>query len=259
MAVTRYGSCMRHAMLGSAAVLVVLGACGSSSDGGVSPTGSDAGTVTDASSVSDAAAPPFDAAFQDTAAGDAGPDPCNEVIDFETVPGAAPADGLPIDTQYRAQYHVSFRLEAGPTPILAKVGNPATAFYNDQPNLGDTPAPGQKNGMFFLTDDGVIGDPPSPLVITYEQAVSAAYGEILDIDGSEEWTIDARDVSGAVIDTVVLTAGKPGTGDAIATPFSFHHAADDIRSLRLRYTGTSSPVGLAFDNFSPACSAPVVK
>ncbi len=87
--------------------------------------------------------------------------------------------------------------------------------------------------------------------------VSGAYGEILDIDGAEEWTIDARDAKDVILESVVLTAGKPGTGDAIATPFSFKRNAADIRSLRIRYTGASGAVGLAFDNFSPACSAPV--
>lgn len=252
---------MRIGMFGSVAVSAVLAAvvaCGSSSDGSSPAIDGDAGIASDAASRPDVAAQsPFDAAFQEAA--DGGPDPCSELIDFETVPGAAPADGLAIDAQYRAQFHVSFRLEAGPTPILAKVGNPATAFNNDEPNVGDTPAPGQKNGMFFLTDDGVVGDPPSPLVIAYEQAVSAAYGEILDIDGAEEWTIDARDAKDTILESVVLTAGKAGTGDAIATPFSFHRTAADIRSLRIRYTGASGAVGLAFDNFSPACSAPVVK
>ena len=254
---------MRIELVGGAAVLFALAsfaACGSSSESAPSADG-DAGVGRDASAMDTSAQQPFDAAFQDTGTPDGASDPCSELIDFETVPGAAPApaDGLAIDMQYRALHHVSFGLEAGPAPILAKVGNPATAFNNDEPGVGDTPAPGQKNGMFFLTDDGVVGDPPSPLVITYEQAVSGAYGEILDIDGAEEWTIDARDAKDVILESVVLTAGKPGTGDAIATPVSFKRNAADIRSLRIRYTGASGAVGLAFDNFSPACSAPVVK
>lgn len=257
---------MRRALVALGAVLALcMGgvgvACGSS-DSGAPPTdtSADAGASGDAASDAGTGAPPFDAAFQDVGS-QADANPC-ALIDFETVPGATVADGLAIDTQYRAQYHVSFRLsgaDAAP-PILAQVGNPPTAFYNDQPNLGDTPAPGQHDGMFFLTDDGVIQDPPAPLVITYEEPVGAAYGEVLDIDGNEEWTVEARDANGNVLDSVVLTAGKPGTGDAIATPFSFQHATADIHSLRIRYTGEMGvAVGLAFDNFSPACSTPIVK
>jgi hypothetical protein len=114
--------------------------------------------------------------------------------------------------------------------------------------------------MFFLTDDGVISGPPAPLIITYASPVDAAYGQIIDIDGQEGWTVDARDAKDVVLTSVVLNAGDPGTGDGVATPFSFKRATADIYSIRLRYTGASvGAVGLAFDNFSPACATPVLK
>lgn len=193
---------------------------------------------------------------------------CAGLIDFETIPGGAPMDGLTIDTQFKALYGVSFgfdkdgdgKPDPGASPVLAKVGDPETAFSYDAKGVGDTAAPGQDIGSYFLTDDGVVGPPPSPLIISYTTPVAAAYGQIIDIDGMEGWTIETRDASDKVLDAVVLNAGDPGTGDGIATPFSFKHASADIASLRLRYTGMAvSAVGLAFDNFSPTTDALIPK
>jgi hypothetical protein len=163
---------------------------------------------------------------------------CSTVVDFETIPGGAPADGLSINTQLQVTNGVSFGLDKdldgkpdpGASPVLAQVGDPATAFQYDQGGVGDTAAPGQKLGMFFLTDDGVISGPPAPLIITYASPVDAAYGQIIDIDGQEGWTLDARDAKDVVLDSVALNTGASVGG-----------------------------VGLAFDNFSPACDTPALK
>ena len=185
-----------------------------------------------------------------------------DVIDFETIPGDVPSEGLAITTQFQASYGVTFALESGGTPMLAQVGAPATAFMGPPSDSGhDTPAADQGVGQFFLTDDQSVGGPPSALIIGYDTPVSAASGVIIDIDGDstgqpvsgdEAWTIQARDDMDAVLDTVVLTAGDPGTGDGLAVPWSFNLGSDTIYSIRLSYTGTkTSAVGLAFDNFSP--------
>ncbi len=195
-------------------------------------------------------------------------DPCTQLIDFETVPGSAPGDGKAIGAEFQDLYGVSFGLDKdddgkpdpGALPVMAKVGNPATAFVHDKTGVGDEGEPGQKIGSYFLTDDGVVAGPPAPLVISYTTAVADAYGQIIDIDGSEGWTIESRAANGMVLGSVVIKAGDAGTGDGIATPFSFHHPSADIRSIRLRYTGAASGgVGLAFDNFSPACDMPTIK
>lgn len=225
-------------------------ACGSSTDAAETPDGGGGaqGPAPEAGSTStfggDGAA----------TMGDAGDSPCTSLIDFETIPGATPSEGLPINTQFRAAFGVTFALENGNSPVLAKVGDPATAFSNDTLGVGDTAAPGQDIGSFFLTDDGMISGPPSALIITYQAPVAAAYAQIVDIDGEEAWVVEARDGSGAVIDSVKLAAGDPGTGDGIASPVSFKHAVADISSIRLRYTGSGASVGLAFDNFSPVCA-----
>jgi len=73
------------------------------------------------------------------------------VIDFESIPGSTPSDGMSISTQFQATHGVIFSLEGGGSPVLAKVGSPLTAFLGY--NLQDAqPAPGTNVGDFFLTD-----------------------------------------------------------------------------------------------------------
>lgn len=266
-----------------ASVILAAAACGSStSAGGAGTGGAGAGSSTSSSGAGGAGGNGFTLG---TGGGGGSSGACNPacaagldcvngacvgIIDFETLPGGAPLDGLAIDTQFKASYGVTFGLDKdldgkpdpGVSPVLAKVGDPATAYSYDTGGVGDTAAPGQPDiGMFFLTDDGVIGPPPSPLIITYSSPVAAAYGQILDVDGPEGWTVESRDANDAVLDSIVMKAGDPNTGDGVVTPFSFKHATADIHSLRLRYTGdpTDMSVGLAFDNFSPSSDVPPPK
>jgi hypothetical protein len=170
-------------------------------------------------------------------------------IDFETIPGGTPLDGLSISTQFLASNGVSFSLENGGSPVLAQVGAPRTAFEGFD-LLPDQPAPGTNAGQFFLTDDGVVGAPPSPLLIDYSSPVSAASGIILDIDGTEEWTIEALDSTGGLLSSLIL--GPNNTLDGSATVWSFDLGSAAIERIRFQYTGAQNVVGLAFDNFSPS-------
>ena len=200
-----------------------------------------------------------------------------QTIDFETLPGgAATADQQQISTEYQANFGVSFmlvdRTSGAPIglPRIAKVGAPQTAFASCYG--ADRPLPGQGIGDSFLTDDnsiGVAGD----LLITYVSPVSAASGVVLDVDcrspnGSlpcEQWTIEALDGAGAVLETAVIDgllgpstgpcSDPNGAGDALAFGWSFSRASADIAQVRIRYTGAASNVGLGFDLFSPAQGA----
>lgn len=172
-----------------------------------------------------------------------------QFIDFETIPGGGPSDGLAINTQFQASLGVTFSLEGGGSPVLARVGSPRTAFQGFGLD-DDQPAPGEDVGEYFLTDDGVVAGPPTPLLIRYSTPIAAASGVIIDIDGSEGFTIQARDALDAVIDSVVLTTSTPHTGNGLATPWAFDHMTADIFSIRVAYSGTQTGgVGLAFDNF----------
>jgi hypothetical protein len=176
-----------------------------------------------------------------------------QVIDFETLPnGSLPTDGMAISNQFLATFGVSFAFTNGNFPHIAKAGVPLSAFYS--PYGDDTLSPGQNCGNFFLTDNGTVGTPPPPLIISYSTPVSAATGVILDIDGPEAWDIQARNGL-AILATIHLSTNSPNGSNACAAPWSFQRASNDITSIWIIYTGTRlNRVGLAFDNFSPANS-----
>lgn len=100
------------------------------------------------------------------------------LIDFESLPGTTPSEGLQISTQYQVAYGITFSLEGGGHPVLAKVGGTSTAF--DSAFGPDTTAPGQDVGTYFLTDDGVLSGLQSPaLIVNYDTPTAAASGVIL--------------------------------------------------------------------------------
>ncbi len=170
-----------------------------------------------------------------------------QVIDFETFPdGTIPSDGQVISDQYEAVFGITFSLEDGTSPVIAKAGPPQTAFAG----FGgpDMPRPDINAGQMFLTDDGNVGAPPSPLIIDYSSPVSQASGIIIDIDFSEQWTIEAYDAKDVLITSIALGAIGNGTG----SPWIFTLPEPIIHRIRIRFTGSGGSIGLAFDNFSPA-------
>ena len=171
-------------------------------------------------------------------------------IDFETIPGGTPIEGLHISNQFQATHGVTFSLLGGGSPVLAKVGAPQTAFQGYELNP-DQPAPGTNAGSFFLTDDGVVAGPPAPLLVDYTAPVSAASGILLDIDGTEQWTLTAFDASMISLATLVLPPNN--VIDGSATFWSFNLGSPVITRIEFQYTGiVTTAVGLAFDNFSPS-------
>ncbi|MFK7888474.1 MAG: thrombospondin type 3 repeat-containing protein [Gammaproteobacteria bacterium] len=178
---------------------------------------------------------------------------CAQDIDFESIAGEPSVDGLSISNQFADTLGVVFSLANGNSPVLAQVGLPQTAFQGFGLQA-DQPAPGTNAGQFFLTDDGIVGAPPSTLIIDYLAPVAAASGIILDIDGTEEWTIEALDGDGNVLTTVVL---EPNNNlDGSATLWTFDEGLPVIAQITIAYSGTQTIVGLAFDNFSPSSIPP---
>lgn len=180
-------------------------------------------------------------------------------IDFETVPGGAPAELLPIGDQYLATEGISFSLEGGGLPVLAQVGSPAIAFQGPPGStVNDTPAPGALLGNFFLTDDGTVENTPPPLRITFALEQANVAGVLIDVDTSplgyvESFLIEARDAADQVLDTLEIIAGLGDTGDGVATAWGFNRAANDIASILITYTGPPDIwVGWALDNLLTA-------
>ena len=178
------------------------------------------------------------------------------LIDFETIPGASPVEGMPITNQWAAAYATTFSQEGGDPPLLAQVGSPQVAFRGPPGNTTeDTPAPGQDIGNFFLADNPT-GPAPLTLLLSFGVPMAQVAGELIDVDvsalyGPEAFTIEARGDHDQVLESIDVVGGQPGTGDGIATPWSFSHIAADIFSVRIAYSGEKPVnVGVGFDNFS---------
>jgi hypothetical protein len=184
-------------------------------------------------------------------------------IDFENLPNGQPMTELTeISNQWVSTHLIDFRLENGRPPRIAKRDNPdLLAFFNNEASQTSTnrPVPNQNVGDFYLT--GFNGkttgtNKPSPLVVSFLEPVSAASGVILDVDGTDIFTVEARDTDGNVLATNIVTASSANAGNASAAPWAFSRDMADIYSVRIEYTGPNASVGYAFDNFAIAEQAP---
>lgn len=176
----------------------------------------------------------------------------DDVITFEAIPGNRfPSDGMEVSTQFLPTHGVRFYLEGGGFPRIAEVGAPATAFSGPPQDLGkDNPVDVDRVGSYFLTDDRSVGGGTSrALIIKYRSPTYAAKGDVLDLDFDEKLVIQPRDASGDVLDTIVVAAGDPHTGDGVATPWAFERADSDVHSVRLQVTRREpGGLGFGFDN-----------
>lgn len=188
-----------------------------------------------------------------------------EIIDFETLPNGDPmTEDMLIHDQY-AEWGVLFELigvDPSVGPRVGKVGPPRTSYTGvsrSEPGCGvnsstssDMPAAGQEVGCFFLTDDNIHNNSYYGLRVTYLSPVLRAYGELMDIDYTEIWTIRALDAAGGEIASTVIRDNDPGTGNGISTPWEFD-VTTPIHAIELiPDTVNSHAFGLAFDNFSPS-------
>lgn len=181
------------------------------------------------------------------------------VIDFETIPGVAPAEGMSISNQFDAFFGVSFRRADGTFPLLAQRGSPVTGFV--YPNNSSPPTGDDLNvldnlytriGYYFLTLDGRTDDPASRLIMDFAVPMAQVSGAILDIDLNEQWFVRAYNQAGTLLEEQVLSSPDlvPGAigGDGRSTPWQFNHGAADI--MQVQFIQTNSNGGVGFDLFS---------
>ena len=185
------------------------------------------------------------------------------LIDFETIPGASPVEGLPISNQFRASLGIGFRLADGTYPVLAQRGAAPPlgfVFPNSDPSSGDNLDPSDPLytglGQFFLTiTNQQLNLPGSTLIMDLDNPVSQAGGYLLDIDNAEQWIITAYDGEGAAVDQIALSSSDPNAGDGRSTRWQFTRPSADIRQIR--FAETSDVGGGGFDLFSfTACRTP---
>ena len=190
----------------------------------------------------------------------------SQTIDFED---ESYSEGDKVAEQYweqdcGVQFYIGSE-ESGKRPVIAEVGGVSYSAFQgpnrSEPNCNvattmvDMPATNQGVGCKFLTDDGQVRPNPEPLIIVYRNAATKASGELLDIDGQEEWTITAYNGTSQVGTPIILKADPtdPTTGDGIATYWEFSSVSMAFNRIEIQFTGNGNSVGLAFDNFS-ACS-----
>jgi hypothetical protein len=180
------------------------------------------------------------------------------MIDFESIPGGVPTDGLSISNQFLEKTGVSFRLAKGTSPVLITSGAAGSAAFVGHGGAPDTLAPGQPDiGNFFLHDDNSTDTLPSDLIIEFRDPVAYFSGMILDVDDRggpgtayEEFRIIARNAAGLSLEQIVISAKDVIVdSDAKAEFFAFNYDESLIHDVVISYTGTVSYPGFGFDNF----------
>ena len=184
------------------------------------------------------------------------------VIDFETLPGGGmPSEG-PIAsplTYALGTNQLSFSSTVG-LGIAEVGGSPPFGFFPE-----DTPDPATAFGQFFLTTQ--LAE-TSDLTVSYLNPVTGFNFDLGDVDGRQDdpsggtqvetFTIEVRDTSNAVLDTIVVTGDTPGAGDQSVYNVSYSSGSANIGSIFIEATVPSTrKIGIAFDNFDPDSPTPV--
>lgn len=206
-----------------------------------------------------------------------------DLITFDTTPtGAVPKDNSTLSTPYNLSGGgtVSFFFDdnqdnvfdAGDEyPKFEQAGSddPNSAFVSQWLHNGDhdTPRPGYEAqlGTFMLRKPTSIlnGPLPGPFIAAYNttQTITQFSGEIWDIDGNDQWQVDALGTNAQILATQI----SPKFGntnldslDSLPWQFQFTNLPPGVKSVRLSYLGVNSDkVGLSFNNFSPTFAVPL--
>lgn len=199
-------------------------------------------------------------------------------IDFETGPsGGLPIDDMILDrhTQFLIDgVGVSFGFDttgdgfANEDVVFEARGIDGSdgfvSTFGDQ--TVDTEADGFEGqlGDFFLRTAEPITDTPGTFVISYDRAVRGMSGEIWDIDGRDDGTMERWRVTGFDANGVQVAEQYSPTGLAIrnagtldSMPWMFSLSADEgITRVTVEFVGDAAKAGLAFDNYRVTVPTP---
>ncbi len=195
-----------------------------------------------------------------------------QVADFETRPdGSTPTDDSPLGlTETYIVGSAVFTLGADESGdniadaplIFEAAGDDGTdGFVRFDGQLGDTTQPGFESllGDWFLRTE--LGAKAPRLVVDYEFAVDSASGEIWDLDGRsngtvEQWQITGYDEAGAVVAQTLSPMGIDPSNPFDGEPWPFLLMGEGIRKIVIEYVGTAVSVGVAFNNFRADSAIP---
>lgn len=200
------------------------------------------------------------------------------ILDFELTPvGTIPVDNATLNNAYtipggtaRLFFDLNgnnaFDAGVDALPVFEHKGNDTTRAFISQfagDNVDDTARNGYGAdlGEYFLrTPAGQGNGPvPGPFIVAYSTTttITELSGEIWDIDGTEQWRVDALSGAGAILASTLSPSfgGSvgPETLDGLPWTFSFTNLPAGFTSVRLTYVGTDPDgvAGLSFNNFSP--------
>lgn len=177
-------------------------------------------------------------------------------IDFEN---SGLSDNDELTNQYQASNGVTFQgafLEAA-----GETDDNPDGFKNDQTGIYDDAFPSTPGlGDWFVRSSGEIlerGGQDVYLSIFYDTAVTAASGQIWDIDGnsnqgSEQWDVRAFDGDDNLVASVLSPEGTTnGPGSLDGLPWVFNLSGAEFSRIDFVFTGSKTTgVGLGFDNFN---------
>lgn len=206
----------------------------------------------------------------------------SDLITFEPTNGYLPDGSLAVDntainSQYSAQYGVSFGIDSN-SDLIIDTGS-SLRLENTSNSGGDwgyvstfgqadynTAASGYEAqlGSWFLTNDRTTNVTDS-ILIQYDNAVTAASGEIWDIDGrrngnAEQWRISAYDASDNLVSSIESPLGVHNTidGSLDSQPWLWSFdltSGQQILKISMQAIGSVSNSPVAFNNFATATAS----
>lgn len=182
-------------------------------------------------------------------------------IDFENGPALGLGDNDSLTTEYQGTDGVRFEgafleasgeEDANPQGFLTDQTGGFDDAFDATPGLGD----------WFVRTGGEVSERGGQSVflsIFYDSAVTAASGQIWDIDGnnsqgSEQWDVRAFDSDNNLVTSALSPEGTTnGPGSLDGLPWTFYLTGGEFSRIDFVFTGTKETgVGLGFDNFNTA-------
>jgi hypothetical protein len=173
------------------------------------------------------------------------------VVDFETVFGAVPHEGMLISNQFAGTFGMTF--SGSNALVIAQRGTPRTAFGSA--SGGDdalSPTNTHDCGDFFL-----VAPETAPLTVRFASPVSTFSFYVLDLDDTERVTLIAYTSEAASgVRTNVFRSTDPSFGDGLAGLASVSIPSNAISRVEVRLSDSDLTFGAAYDDFSSDYTPP---
>jgi hypothetical protein len=180
-------------------------------------------------------------------------------IDFENLQSQNLTIGATISDQFMMSHGVQFSTLSGEPVMLAGYGVASpVAYFGGPENVENFLAPNQNAGQFFITDGHKQAEMTETMVIQYAEPTHEASMDLVDIDFSETYTLQAFDVQDQLVDEVQIASPIDNYRDGQMTKFIVRSADGQPTIHKLQISGFNPPgangIGFGVDNFSPRCA-----